>query len=155
MDNQVAEVPRLYGSIRMEETVLQRIWNETAFQTDELITEDGGKLEILNPGVWNLAKEDPDFEGAVLRISGRKVVGDVEIHFDSKDWNKHQHHHDPNFNHVVLHVCLFPPETPSFMVATAEANLSPQLSLLSYLYQSWEEYKEEWAMASMSSGRKG
>ena len=47
MDNQVAEVPGLYGSIRMEETVLQRIWNETAFQTDELITEDGGKLEIL------------------------------------------------------------------------------------------------------------
>ena len=81
MDNQVAEVPGLYGSIRMEETVLQRIWNETAFQTDELITEDGGKLEILNPGVWNLAKEGPDFEGAVLRISGRKVVGDVEIHF--------------------------------------------------------------------------
>ena len=152
MDNQVAEVPGLYGSIRMEETVLQRIWNETAFQTDELITEDGGKLEILNPGVWNLAKEGPDFEGAVLRISGRKVVGDVEIHFDSKDWNKHQHHRDPNFNHVVLHVCLFPPETPSFMVATSETKLIPQLSLLSYLYQSLEEYNEGWAMASTSSG---
>ena len=85
MDNQVAEVSELYGSIRMEETVLQRIWNETAFQTDELITEDGGKLEILNHGVWNLAKKAQILKGR-FEISGRKVVGDVEIHFDSKDW---------------------------------------------------------------------
>ena len=43
--------------------MLQRIWNETAFQTDELITEDGGKLEILNPGVRNLAKEGQILKG--------------------------------------------------------------------------------------------
>ena len=60
----------------------------------------------------------------------------LKFTLDSKDWNKHQHHRDPNFNHVVLHVCLFPPETASFMVATSETKLIPQLSLLSYLYQS-------------------
>ena len=57
MDNQVAEVLGCTASIRMEETVLQRIWNETAFQTDELITEDGGKLEILNLEFGTLPKK--------------------------------------------------------------------------------------------------
>ena len=68
-----------------------------------------------------------------------------------KTGDKHQHHRDPNFNHVVLHV-LFPPETPSFMVATSEAKLIPSTFTFELVCQSLEEYNEEWAMASMSSG---
>jgi hypothetical protein len=35
-----------------------------------------------------------------------KYVGDVEFHIRASDWEAHQHHTDPRYNSVILHVVL-------------------------------------------------
>ncbi|HZR43580.1 MAG TPA: DUF2851 family protein [Ktedonobacteraceae bacterium] len=38
--------------------------------------------------------------------SKRRRAGDVEFHVRASDWVTHQHHTDPRYNHVILHVVL-------------------------------------------------
>jgi Protein of unknown function (DUF2851) len=35
-----------------------------------------------------------------------RLVGDVEFHVHSSAWSQHQHHTDPRYNNVILHVVL-------------------------------------------------
>ena len=48
----------------------------------------------------------PDVRDAVLRdiVSAKKIVGDIEFHVYASDWVVHQHHCDPRYNAVVLHI---------------------------------------------------
>jgi hypothetical protein len=108
MEDKVEEVPGLYGGVRVEEKVIQRIWSQSAFITHNLVSEEGKKLSILNAGTWNRSEEGPDFRNAVIWIGGEKKFGDVEIHFHERDWKNHGHDRDRNYNQVILHVCLFP-----------------------------------------------
>ncbi len=39
-------------------------------------------------------------------IHAQKYAGDVEFHMRSSDWVTHQHHNDPRYNNVILHVVL-------------------------------------------------
>lgn len=62
-----------------------------------------GLVFVAFPG-WKNHEEGPDFLDGLLKIDGRVVRGDVEIHRTSKDWYAHGHHRDPRFNRVILHV---------------------------------------------------
>ena len=108
MQGIVEEVPGLYGGVRVEEKVIQRIWSQSAFIVHNLVCEEGKKISILNTGTWNQSQEGPDFRNAVLLIGGEKKFGDVEIHFYERDWRNHGHHRDSKYNQVILHVFLFP-----------------------------------------------
>ncbi|MBF8268262.1 MAG: hypothetical protein HW388_1770 [Dehalococcoidia bacterium] len=45
------------------------------------------------------------FLGAVFVSSnGKEASGDVELHLRARDWWSHNHHLDPNYNSVALHV---------------------------------------------------
>src|SRR6056300_442551 len=118
MSGYVSEVPGLYGNLRLREKFLQRIWNESAFLTQELKTECGQSLSIKYSGEWNLAREGPDFNAATIFLNGVEQKGDVEVHFYPKDWIVHGHHRDSNYNQVILHVCLYPPEADEFASST-------------------------------------
>ena len=108
-DNQlVEEVPGLYGALRVEEKVVQKIWADQDFDKREMVTECGKKVIISSPGIWNLAEEGPDFKNASISLDNSPVDGDIEIHFNSSDWEKHGHHKDVNYNRVLLHVTFFP-----------------------------------------------
>src|SRR5210317_79136 len=96
-DGQVREVPGFYGSLNLEERVIQKIWREQEFLTESLFTECGKKIVVLDCGVWNLAEEGPDFTEAILSIDGAQHHGDIEIHFYPNQWRCHKHHQDPNF----------------------------------------------------------
>jgi hypothetical protein len=57
--------------------------------------------------------QGPDIRDAVLQFALEdddaaedSVTGDVEFHIRCSDWYAHQHHSDPRYNHVILHVVL-------------------------------------------------
>ena len=104
--NTVAEIQGYYGSLNIAERVLQAIWKNRDFNCKNLLTFRGESLEIIDPGEWN-HQEGPDFRNASLKIEGKTVQGDVEVHLYAKDWVQHRHSSDPNFSCVVLHVTLF------------------------------------------------
>ena len=85
------EIPSIYGSLRVEEKIIQRIWAEQNFIDSKLRTECGLNLKILSPGKWNLSEEGPDFK-CFSYDQWDKKHGDIEIHFNSKEWYDHGHH---------------------------------------------------------------
>lgn len=98
----------------LTERHLQAVWLEQKYfknlktQNDELIT-------VISPGIWN-SEAGPDFLKAHIRIGNREVRGDIEIHLSQEGWYQHNHHTDPNYNNVILHVCYWMPvkERPSY-----------------------------------------
>ena len=47
------EVPGLYGTFRVEENVIQKIWAEQDFNVENLHTSCGMKLKVVSQGIWN------------------------------------------------------------------------------------------------------
>lgn len=51
--------------------------------------------------------QGPDIRDAVLEFEpGQQLCGDIEFHIRCGDWYAHQHHSDPRYNNVILHVVL-------------------------------------------------
>jgi hypothetical protein len=92
-------------SYNISERVLQLAWSTRSFRQDGLITQSGSRVDILQPGTLNRLS-GPDFSGATLRIDGILLHGDIEIHVASDDWERHNHHLDPAYNSVILHIAL-------------------------------------------------
>jgi len=89
----------------MEEKILYFIWKYKLFNTSQLINSDGKHLEIVNPGMQNF-DAGPDFINAKIKIENTTWAGNVEMHINSSDWNKHGHQKDKAYNNVILHVVL-------------------------------------------------
>ena len=143
------EIPSIYGSLRVEEKIIQRIWAEQNFIDSKLRTECGLNLKILSPGKWNLSEEGPDFKNASLVINGIKKHGDIEIHFNTKEWYDHGHHLDPNYNRVVLHITLFPSKPNEKKCRNKLGSKIAQFVLLPILKESIEEIIEGYAFESL------
>jgi len=71
-----------------------------------LVTEEGERLKIIYPGRVN-DDQGADFRDAVIATSQGLIKGDIEVHVNSSDWQAHQHHRDPVYNRVVLHVVMW------------------------------------------------
>lgn len=89
-----------------DERLVQAIWNEQLLQKDALRTLSGLPVRVIDPGRWSGSGPGPDFRTAELEIGGRRLRGDVEIHVESAEWDRHQHSRDFEYNGVVLHVFL-------------------------------------------------
>ena len=87
----------------MQEDFLQFVWAHAIFNQQTLETTVGNKLEVINPGQLNF-QSGPDFLESHLVLDQVSWYGNVEIHVKSSDWFKHQHHQDPAYNNVILHV---------------------------------------------------
>ncbi len=146
--NGLAEVPGLYGPVTVAERVLQRIWLRGDFRRENLRTLSDQPLAVLSPGRWNLL-DGPDFFGAELDIGGRRVVGDVEVHFRRADWHAHGHEHDPRYGGVVLHLVLFPPKVGEAVARTFDGRQPELLVLLPHLNRDLEEYAAEEALLAL------
>ena len=85
---EVQEIQGLYGPFSLSERVLQKIWLKGDMDQTQLRTVSGKTLRVLDPGRWNLL-EGPDFLEARLELDGQKLVGDVEVHFHTSDWQLH------------------------------------------------------------------
>lgn len=144
----VAEIQGPYGPVSIPETVVQKIWLRQDFLHAELITSSGASLRVLSPGRWNL-QEGPDFKEAVLEIGGRRVVGDVEVHFYPEDWQHHGHYLDENYDRVVLHVVVFGGDERERPLRTVSGRSFAELRLLEYLHFDLEEYAADAALRAL------
>jgi hypothetical protein len=89
----------------IHERFLHFIWQNKYLALDDLKSLDGQRIEIINIGVPN-RDAGPDFRDAKMRIGRTLFQGDVEVHHDLSDWQKHFHSEDPRYNRVILHVVL-------------------------------------------------
>ncbi len=87
----------------MKEDFLHYIWKHQFFNSSELCTVGGEKVEILKVGDYN-TNAGPDFLNATLKINNLVWVGNIEIHINSSDWDLHNHQNDKNYNTVILHL---------------------------------------------------
>ena len=119
------------NTFHIPERFLRHIWQRPRFNTGDLHTADGKKVDILFPGMPN-TDGGPDFTNARVRIGNITFHGDVELHQDAEEWESHLHHADQHYNRVILHVVLTerPPSRPS---RTASKRLLPLLVLHPYL----------------------
>lgn len=89
--------------MKMNEKLLQYIWQERCFDHNSLKTSDGQQLELISQGTLN-THQGPDFLEARIRLDNTVWAGNIELHVKSSDWDKHKHSHDPHYNNVILHV---------------------------------------------------
>jgi len=144
-DPAVAEMQGWYGPYTVSERILQKIWLRGDFRAANLRTLSGHALKVRHPGRWNL-QEGPDFRGAEWEIDGRRVRGDVEVHFHARDWAAHGHGQDANYANVALHVLLFPPTADETPPRTCEGGVLEQVALLDHLERDLEDYAADEAL---------
>lgn len=85
------------------EDFLHYVWKFRLFERTNLQTTDGVELEISTPGLHN-TDSGPDFHAARIQIGDTAWAGNVEIHINASDWEKHQHTTDNAYGNVILHV---------------------------------------------------
>ena len=91
------------NQLKMNERLLQFIWQFQYFNKNELTTADGEPVQVVHAGIFN-SNQGPDFLNARLIIGAATWAGSVEVHSKTSDWNRHRHHEDGNYSNVILHV---------------------------------------------------
>lgn len=110
----------------MNEQLLHYIWQFCHFDITTLFTTKQLSISILKVGIHNF-DSGPDFKSSQIRIGDLVWNGDVELHINSSDWNKHKHQYDEKYNSVILHVVSNHDEE----VKTANGDEIPCLELCS------------------------
>lgn len=88
--------------IRDEEFIIY-IWKFQLFEKKGLTTKSGKKIEIIKQGTRQF-DSGPDFRDAKIIIDDVKLFGNIEIHVNASDWEKHGHHRDKAYDSSILHV---------------------------------------------------
>lgn len=86
---------------------IQAMWFEQKY-FKPLYTSENKPITVISPGIWN-AEAGPDFLKAHLLIGNEEFRGDIELHLTQDSWYHHQHHADPRYNHVILHISYWHP----------------------------------------------
>jgi len=87
----------------MKESILHYIWQQKLFVSHGMKTTDGEPVEVIDVGKLN-TDAGPDFFNAKIKVGETLWAGNVEIHLNSSDWNKHNHDSDKAYDSVILHV---------------------------------------------------
>ncbi len=111
--------------MKRNEQLLQYLWKYKLYPTPSLVTTDGRKVEVIDPGMQN-RDAGPDFFNAKVKIGGQLWAGNVEIHGSSNDWVQHGHHRDKLYNSVILHLA----EKVNREVVNEAGRLVPQCRLV-------------------------
>jgi hypothetical protein len=90
----------------LSESQVIKIWQHLLLDRHELTTERGEPIKIIYSGRIN-DDRGADFRDAVIATSQGLMKGDIEVHIKSSGWRAHQHHHDPAYNRVILHVVMW------------------------------------------------
>lgn len=86
------------------ERLLQTIWQHQRIRRDQIKGADGKPLTVLHPGFWSF-EGGPDFRDALVQFgSDTPLRGDIEVDIRPSGWRAHNHHRNPAFENVILHV---------------------------------------------------
>ncbi|MDZ7267124.1 MAG: DUF2851 family protein [candidate division KSB1 bacterium] len=110
------------------EAALHALWQRQRIPAEWLKTTAGEGIEVVTPGRYN-RDAGPDFLQATLRLAGRLLQGDVELHLDARDWTNHGHHQDSAYNNVILHVALAEENAAAPIIMRENGLPVPQLLL--------------------------
>lgn len=111
------------------EKLLHWIWENHHFNIRDIETINGQQVKIHSTGKLNKS-DGPDFLSAEVSIGDFRWFGSIEMHWSLSDWQHHNHHTDPNYNNVILHVVFNATEDHSFRCDETEI---PTLCLAPYL----------------------
>lgn len=131
--------------LEISERVLRYLWKEQKFTRKLLKTIDGREVKVLSVGKSN-PDGGPDFLNSKIYIGDTLFAGDVEIHLNINDWKVHQHHCDPKYDRVILHVVFAQPENLStqYNIITKSKRIVPTLVLEHNIsYRDIEEIHEK------------
>ncbi len=95
--------------LNINEDFICRIWEGGISYYKSLVTDSGEDVEIMDHGTRNY-DSGPDYKNAKVKIGGKTLTGDVEIHRDFRNWAEHSHPKDRRYNSVILHVVLWDSE---------------------------------------------
>ncbi len=95
--------------LNINEDFICRIWEGGISYYTSLVTDSGEDVVVLDHGTRNY-DAGPDYKNAKVKIGGKTLTGDVEIHRDFKNWAEHSHPKDRRYNSVILHVVLWDSE---------------------------------------------
>jgi hypothetical protein len=114
---------------------LHCVWYDDRLRPKPLTTLRGESIDIHHPGRWNF-EAGPDFLDAEWTVGGRRITGDVEIHIRPMDWKHHNHHNDPRYRNVRLHVTYEPGSLPPGLLPPAceETSLQALLEKRSHFF---------------------
>ncbi|HRO42176.1 MAG TPA: DUF2851 family protein [Flavipsychrobacter sp.] len=87
----------------MNEMLFQFIWQYSLYNPVGLQTTNGEAITVIHPGKRH-TNAGPDFEEARIKIGDTILVGNVELHIKTSDWNKHHHSSDQKYQNIILHV---------------------------------------------------
>lgn len=87
----------------MREEFLHYVWHNKKFDFSNAKTVCNKEITVIDSGKYTKGT-GADFFNAQLIIEDIRWVGNVEIHLNSSDWYLHNHHNDPNYSNVILHV---------------------------------------------------
>jgi len=90
----------------LSESQVVKIWQHQLLDRTWLVTEEGEAVKVIYPGRIN-DDQGADFRDAVITTSRGLLKGDIEIHVKSSGWRAHQHHLDPTYDRVILHVVMW------------------------------------------------
>lgn len=122
--------------MKISEKTVNFIWKHQL--VTGLKTVDGQSLEVHYPG-RRAGEGGCDFCDAVYYFGDKQVWGNVEVHVKSSHWYHHNHHKDPNYNRVSLHVVMWHDcNRPTIL---QNGNSIPTIELLSFLKVRLEENK--------------
>ena len=87
----------------MTEDFLHYLWKFQYFHQKNLQTQLGEPIEILKIGTYN-TDAGPDFFNSKIKIGNTVWAGNIEVHINSSDWKKHNHHADKGYDNIILHL---------------------------------------------------
>ena len=121
------KLPPLNGIGTMAEMDLQSLWYAGEFG-GHFTSTDGQNVVVKDWGIWN-ASAGPDFRQCVVEVDGQRLKGDIELDPDLRDWERHAHGANPDYDNVVLHLFLHQPEAERYFTRTVSHRAVPQVKL--------------------------
>jgi len=128
-------------TVPITEHLIQLLWRNSLYNKNGLRTTNGLPVKVLKPGRLN-SSSGPDFKNAAIVIGNRTIIGDVEIHINSEEWFRHNHHVSRHYNKTILHVFLNCGNDSS-PATTRSGRVIPELELGLYLRHPLEELRVE------------
>jgi hypothetical protein len=121
------EEPLVAVPRRFTELELQAHWFAGDFGRDFKTTAED-TVRVVQFGVWN-REAGPDFAEAAISLNGGEPQrGCIELDPDARDWERHGHAGNPDYEAVVLHVFTHVGES-EFFTRTARHRNVPQVLL--------------------------